>query len=304
MRYSEQQMSSDLLDQPPFHGAPRKVFICSTPRSGSYMLCRFMINAGLGVPHEYFNPIVMRQIAPRLGLGSAGERLKWRPPGRRDRLPFAGSARAAEIDFLRRYSDALVPRRCQSGIFAAKIHFEQYVAVLDNPVGRTLLDGALFVYLHREDLLMQAISARFAFATGRWSTDSAVTTTPEPGADLFDRAAIDRIMHMLADSDKGWRMFFARNGIAPVAISYEALRADPFAFVCRLAEQLGCDKAQLPRDYDEPGPPSGADPVLPDRQAVARHYLAGTRRISAARIAPAVLLSPPASCPEPAEPNR
>ena len=78
MRYSEHQVSSELLDQPAFAGAPRKLFICSTPRSGSYLLCRYMINAGLGVPHEYFNPIIMRQIAPRFGLGDDVAPLKWR----------------------------------------------------------------------------------------------------------------------------------------------------------------------------------------------------------------------------------
>ena len=36
--------------EPPAH----RVAICSTPRSGSYLLCRQMINAGIGLPHEYF----------------------------------------------------------------------------------------------------------------------------------------------------------------------------------------------------------------------------------------------------------
>src|SRR5882757_5328907 len=122
MRYTEAQMTSDLLDQPNFAGIPIKVFICSTPRSGSYMLCRFMINAGLGVPHEYFNPVIMREMAPRLGLGNAIEGLKWRSLSIRDRLPFGKADRAAEVDFLAKYTTGLVPRRCQGGIFAAKIH--------------------------------------------------------------------------------------------------------------------------------------------------------------------------------------
>ena len=84
MRYTEAQVTSELLDQPEFTGEPAKIFICSTPRSGSYMLCRYMINAGLGVPHEYFNPVIMREIAPRLGLakGHRGiEVAKSRPEG-------------------------------------------------------------------------------------------------------------------------------------------------------------------------------------------------------------------------------
>ena len=279
MRYSEQQMGSELLDQPPFDGEPKKLFICSTPRSGSYMLCRFMINAGLGVPHEYFNPIVMRQIAPRFGLGRDADRLAWRPPGRKDRLPFARLARAAEMAFTERYIKALVPGRCQSGIFAVKIQFEQYAAVLDNPVGWKLLDGGLFVYLYREDLLMQAISTRFAFATGKWSTDEAVTTAPQPDASLFDVTAIDRILEMLANGDRGWRLFFSRNGISPLFVSYEALCADPSGFVSRLAERLGCASAPFDERYAESGRHQASDPALPGKDDVARHYLAAVRRL-------------------------
>src|SRR5437762_7245873 len=124
MRYTEAQITSELLDQPQFSGEPRKIFICSTPRSGSYMLCRYMINAGLGVPHEYFNPVIMRDIAPRLGLKKDIKHLKWRARGLRDRLPFVTMERLAEIKFLSKYLKSLIPRRCQYGIFAAKIHFD------------------------------------------------------------------------------------------------------------------------------------------------------------------------------------
>ena len=150
MRYTERQMTGELLDQPAFAGEPKKLFICSTPRSGSYLLCRYMINTGLGVPRRYFNPIIMRQIAPRLGLGPAIEGLKWRRRSPLDRLPFGKAARTAEVNFLEKYVAALVPRRSQQGVFAAKLHFEQYTKVLDNPVGWKLLNGGIFVHLYRE----------------------------------------------------------------------------------------------------------------------------------------------------------
>src|SRR5205814_3422969 len=103
MRYTEAQMTSELLDQPQFSGEPCKIFICSTPRSGSYMLCRYMINAGLGVPHEYFNPVIIRDIAPRLGLQKEVGRLKWRARSLRDRLPSGRFERQAEMQFLSKY---------------------------------------------------------------------------------------------------------------------------------------------------------------------------------------------------------
>jgi LPS sulfotransferase NodH len=88
-----------------------------------------------------------------------------------DRIKLRRRERAAELDFLRRYISLLIERRCQGGVFAAKIHFHDFRAVLENIVGRRLLDGGLFVYLYREDMLTQAISERFGQLTGKWGID-------------------------------------------------------------------------------------------------------------------------------------
>ena len=279
MRYTEKQMTSELLDQPDFTGEPTKIFICSSPRSGSYMLCRYMIYAGLGVPHEYFNPVIMREIAPRLGLGESVQGLKWRHRSLRDRLPFRMADRIAEMQFLAKYVPALISRRCQREIFSAKIHFDQYFKVLDNSVGHRLLNRGLFIHLYREDLLRQTISRNFSYVTGRWGDDDAVTTTPMPQSDLLDVRGIDREMQTLADEDREWRVFLARNGLAPMSISYEQLCKDPPGFVAAIAQRLGIDPATLRRGYSEPIAPSREDVSrLPSKGEVARRYLAAVRQ--------------------------
>jgi LPS sulfotransferase NodH len=280
MRYTEAQVTSELLDQPEFNGEPSKIFICSTPRSGSYMLCRYMINAGLGVPHEYFNPVIMREIAPRLGLAQDIAGLKWRNRGLRDRLPFGKPDRTAEINFLTKYYAVLVRKRCQRGIFAAKIHFEDFVTVLDNPVGLKLLDGGLFIHIFREDLLKQAISRNFAFATGRWGIDDTVTTAPLPATDLLSVAGVDRELKSMADEDRGWRVFLNRNGLSPMTISYEGLCEDPPRFVATIARRLGVDPDTLRLDYSElASPPRDDDPGLPSKSEVTSRYLAAVRQL-------------------------
>jgi LPS sulfotransferase NodH len=280
MRYTESQVSSELLDQPLFAGEPRKVFICSTPRSGSYMLCRYMINAGLGVPHEYFNPIIIRDIAPRLGLGAAIEGLQWRPRNLRDKLPLRSPARVAEENFLAKYLAALVPIRCVNGVFAAKVHFGQFVKVLDNPTGRKLLERGVFIHLYREDLLKQAVSTHFSNLTGRWSIDDAVATVPQEKPDFFNVPAIDRTLQGLAEDDLGWRVFLARNGISALTISYEQLRKDPFGFVAAIARKLGFDPAGLDTSYTEPDEPVADEQSgVPGRADVARRYLAAVRTL-------------------------
>jgi LPS sulfotransferase NodH len=283
MRYTEAQITSELLDQPEFIGDCAKVFICSTPRSGSYMLCRYMINAGLGVPHEYFNPVIIRQIAARLGLAGSVERLKWRARSKRDMLPFGRAERAAETDFLGKYVSALVPRRCQKGIFAAKIHFDQYTRVLDNPVGWKLLDGGVFIHLFRENLLAQTVSRNFAYVTGRWGMDDTVTTAPATQSDLLEVQGINRELETLADEDRGWRVFLARNGLSPITISYEQLCDDPSRFVAAIARRVGIEPGSLGKSYSEPLTSSNEDyPGLPRKSEVTQHYLTAVRQVRGA----------------------
>jgi LPS sulfotransferase NodH len=284
MRYSEEQLSSELLDQEPSHNQPLKIFICSTPRSGSYMLCRYMVNAGLGVPHEYFNPIIMRQIGPRLGLSQA-TRLRWRHRSPLDHLPLGRAARRAEVSLLAEYVKILVPRRCLGGVFAAKIHFDQYLKVLDNPVGRNLLNGSFFVYLYREDLLAQAISTHFANLTGQWGIDETVTTVPAVQPDFFEIAAINHTLQQLTEQDRGWRLFFGSNGIIPITISYERLCADPWNVVASIAHVAGLDPRSLQKGYTEVASPADRAGALPSKRDVMDRYLAEVRKIKDMRSA-------------------
>ena len=275
MRYTELQISSELLDQPEFTDQPKKILICSTPRSGSYLLCRQMINAGLGIPHEYFNPIVMRQMAPRLGLESDIRGLTWWPRGWKDRLLLRRRrGPEAEQAFLRKYLRFLLTRRCQRGIFAAKVHFRDYRRTLDNPIGDELLEDTLFIRLYREDILQQAVSEHFGQLTGRWGIDDSVTTTPAANPNFLDPGAIDQALNDLADQDRNWRVFFARRGIVPVSVSYEQLCEDPFAFLQTIARRIGMDPVTLRRGYSETEPKRMGDPDLPSKGQVANHYLA------------------------------
>jgi LPS sulfotransferase NodH len=221
-------------------------------------------------------------MAPRFGLEEVAA-LKWRRVSLRDRLPFGNVDRVPEAKFLERYLAALIPRRCQRGIFSAKIHFDQYMKVLDNPVGRRLLDGGVFIYLFREDLLKQAISRNFAYITGRWGIDDAVTTAPAAEGDLLEAAGIDRELETLADEDRGWRLMLARNGLSPMSISFEQLCRDPAGFLSEIACRVGIDPATLRQGYQEPieaASETGAG--LPSRAEVTRRYLAATRQIRAA----------------------
>src|SRR5262245_23029007 len=51
--------------------ADRTLIICSAPRTGSYELCRYLLAAGIGVPHEYFNPNYAQRLGERWGFSKS-----------------------------------------------------------------------------------------------------------------------------------------------------------------------------------------------------------------------------------------
>src|SRR5262252_6585095 len=132
-------------DRPP-GGVPtsRRIVICTTPRSGSYLLCRQMIHAGLGLPHEYFRSRTVARLSQRWGVA----------PG--DVFAY--------VDRLEEH------RTTPNGVFAAKVQWQQQSHV---PALRTrLLERAdLIVYLYRVDRVAQAVSWHLSLATGFWSFD-------------------------------------------------------------------------------------------------------------------------------------
>src|SRR5205085_10968681 len=127
---TELEVSGEAFDRSPCP-LQAKVFICSTPRTGSYLLCRAMIHHGIGIPHEYFHFWHAGIIGPRFGIGALKE-------GRV--LATDPAARAA-------YIAALLERRTLNGIFASKIHWWAFERYLDNPQGTDLLRNGHFIYL-------------------------------------------------------------------------------------------------------------------------------------------------------------
>jgi LPS sulfotransferase NodH len=282
MRYTEADISSKTLDQRCYTETPKKLFILSTPRSGSYFLCRHMINAGLGVPHEYFNPIVMRLIAPRLSLGDSITGLNWWNHGLRDTLFLRRTERRDEADFLVKYTNAIVPIRCQNEIFAAKIHYRDYRRVLDNGFGHRLFENSFFIHLYRGDMLRQAISEYFAQLTGKWGIDEAVTTQPHPNPDFFDVAKIDDCLNDLSDQDRNWRVFLARNGLPSISISYEQLCRSPNAILKQIACLISVDAALLRPGYIEEQT-SDSKPDNINKEEARRRYLASVPKVRSSR---------------------
>ena len=260
--YSELQLSDEQFDRP---SCPvrAKVFICATGRTGSWLLCRAMIHRGMGIPHEYFNPRHIGLIGPRCGIHALAD----------------GRHLGSDSTARRSYVAALLDRRTINGIFAAKIHWAQYAAYLDNPEGDELLQNAHFIYLYREDLLAQAISFHIAKETGRWGPDATVGSPPAQNPRFFDVDLIDVRVKLLAEAGMNWRLFFARNGISPLTFSYEQLRADPGGVLRAVVDGFGLDVPASCSDYVEAAPSDARDVQVPPRREIRARYLLAHQRV-------------------------
>ncbi|HET9160583.1 MAG TPA: Stf0 family sulfotransferase [Caulobacteraceae bacterium] len=173
--------------------------ICSEPRSGTTWLTYLLSSTGvLGHPREYFNPTneAVRDIE---GYGP-------------DRM----------------IETVLTRGRTDNGVYAVKVFTDTF----DNPAQpwAKTLPNLSFVHFEREDLLGQAISWAKAVQTGLY-----LATDEKLGEAHYDQAAITWFLVEGARRQARWRLFFARNGLEPLRLTYSGLTADPVGAVHAVA---------------------------------------------------------------------
>jgi LPS sulfotransferase NodH len=207
------------FDRPEPAPARGTLIICSAPRTGSYELCRYLIAAGIGVPHEYFSPRYALPLARRWGV--SGDPLR-------------------EAD-LGRYIDLLRHRRSHNGVFATKLQFWQFDRSLRNTHGAALFDGACVVHLFRPDVATQFASLRAAMESGRWDFSVRQTRTPvtrdAAGSSEFLQKALEE-MNTLVGEDASFRGLFVLLDIRPLFVISDDLFADPGRTVRRIGEAM------------------------------------------------------------------
>ncbi len=264
-RPSELEISGAAFDRLPCP-VREKIFVCSTPRTGSYLLCRAMIHGGIGIPHEYFHWLHAGIIGPRFGIHALRD----------------GAALQTDQAARRQYIAAILRHRTVSGIFAAKIQWWEHARFLANAEGTALFQGGRFIYLYREGLLDQAISCHVSTQTGRWGFDDTVTTSPPAHPRFLDDRLIRSHIEGIARDDMNWRVFFARNGISPLMISYERLRDDPGGTVRAIGKAFGLCLPVPGFDYEEPAPHEFHDPTVPTKSEIKAQFLRTTQRVKPA----------------------
>lgn len=215
---------------------PMSYMICTTPRSGSTLLCRMLTATGVaGRPTSLFYRPALTDWEARLKISAnAAEpeaaRLQTilraaRQHGRGDTPVFGLRQQWPGFEFLCRCL-----ARHQPGPSGDRSHLERAFGPLR------------FIHLRRADKQAQAVSYLRARQSGLWHVraDGAElerTAPAEPA--VYDAAALRHWADQLAAYDDGWKQWFAQQQITPIRLTYEALAQAPIAELRQVLAQLG-----------------------------------------------------------------
>jgi LPS sulfotransferase NodH len=213
--------------------------ICTTPRSGSTLLCEMLAGTGVaGRPDEYFQQLratglpmtardyldgVAADLVPHPGHETTLEQHTLYDPRR-----FAGFEEYVEW-VLRR---ATTP----NGVFAAKIMWPYMaglvagLSTIPRHHGIEAPDELLarafprlrYVWLRRLDKVRQAVSLWRAIQTWSWRQDAALECDQPGGSGLrYSFEAVDHLRRQLIACDRAWETYFEATGIEPLTLTYE-----------------------------------------------------------------------------------
>ena len=212
--------------------------ICTTPRSGSTLLCGLLKSTGVaGLPDSHFHTPSVERWLESYGLN--------------------GADFATRNDTLRAIFTAAKSRGTgDTGLFGLRLQrgsfdfFMQQLA-LCHPTATT--DAArisaefgrtLFIHLTREDKLDQAISRVKATQTGLWhraQDGTELERLSAPQEPQYDAGAIADHMAALTALDAAWESWFNAENLTPLRVTYDELSQDPNTGLKHVLAALGRD---------------------------------------------------------------
>jgi LPS sulfotransferase NodH len=186
--------------------------ICCTMRSGSTLMCQLLEVVGAGKPGEYFNGRYMMQFGmPERGCGNGNKR---------------------------KYVDGLIEQYSVNGVFGMKVLFGSVAKEVSSLTLEDIYpERPRYIFLDREDRVMQAISAAKLAQTGVWIDGQVEAGTGK--APVYDRGLISYYVGQLKREVTAWERYFERMQIEPCRVTYEELCADQAGTMRRVLEFLG-----------------------------------------------------------------
>lgn len=200
--------------------------ICTTVRSGSWMLCSALTETGIaGKPAEYFGQTLWEEITFSRALGKITD----------------------VRDFM---SNLLEGCTTPNGVFGTKLpanHTGTFLRRASEAAGRPLTSlkegfelhfpNLHYLLLKREDKLAQAVSLYRAAMTGQWRLAAGGEPTTRPIE--YDYYGIARCYQHILASNAYWEGFFTTHNISPLTLTYEELVNEYESSMRRILASLG-----------------------------------------------------------------
>jgi LPS sulfotransferase NodH len=213
--------------------------ICTSPRSGSTLLCKLLTATGVaGRPGSYFHRPSIQDWLAYFNLS-----------------PGATSTEREVLEAI--FRAAIAKGRGDTGMFGLRLQrhsfdfFAGKLAVLHpTPQGdaarlQAAFGRTLFIHLTRLDKVGQAVSYVKAQQTGLWHKapdGTELERLSPPAPPCYDAARLRDCLGQMTEADRAWEDWFARERIAPLRLTYEALSADPPGALRQVLEALGADR--------------------------------------------------------------
>ncbi len=199
-------------------GAPRYLFLCTTPRTGSHRLSRAMYELGLAFPGEYLHPWAFERMGKR-----------WCP-----------EADPATPEGFEVYWSNVCRWRGRDGIVACAA-FGYQIAQVRQIVGTG--EGHLFIHLHRRTRSDQVASLMTLYQT-KMPYEGHAQISGIPDISEISPRSIRIVNQFLDLQERRWQAFLRDK--PHLAVASEDFFADPAGVLERIAIHCGRDPAALP----------------------------------------------------------
>ncbi len=190
----------------------KNYIICFTERSGSTMLCSLLKETGvLGMPEEYINPRdVMQSYLEKYRVSDISQ--------------YINILRHCQV--------------CENGIFGMKTCFMDFEPLINQQIIGRSINPVKFIYLTRQDIILQAISAHVARSSGVWHV--AESGIAEPECEYDETAILNHVDRLLYERSQ-WERFFSFYSVEPLRITYEEVLENVEGVIKKILSFLGED---------------------------------------------------------------
>lgn len=216
--------------------------ICTSPRSGSTLLCRLLRQCDqAGFPGSHFHEPSLEKWLGYYGL-------------RRDEFGKKTEALRAVFDAAIAFGKAgddifaLRLQRHSFEFFAGQLALLYPLRQTDKSRIEAAFGRTLFIHLTRENKLNQAISYVKAEQSGLWHRapdGTELERLSEPREPRYDRVAISSKLTQFAQMEAEWQAWFSKECISPLRLTYDELSLAPYATLTRVLGAIGLKSAHV-----------------------------------------------------------